>query len=100
MPDNDAITWNGEERRKRSREDLVQAVVCAIREEASIAGIDADVHREQHAFIGEWIEEIKRKREMREKIKTQVAGWALVTFLGSIGTGTYHAFLYLREHLK
>lgn len=100
MPESDAIDWDGEERRKRSRADLVHAVVCAIREEALIGGVDSEVHREQHAFIGEWIEEVKRKREMREKIKTQVAGWAVVTMLGSIGTGAYHAFQYLREHLK
>lgn len=90
----------GQERRKNSREELVQAVVCAIREEAHSNGVPMDVHVEQHAFIAEWIAEVKVKRERREKIKTQVAGWAIVTFLGSIGTGTYHAFQYLREHLK
>ena len=100
MPDKDQAAWDGEDRRKRSREDLVHAVVCAIREEASFGGVDAEIHREQHAFIAEWIEEIKRKRERREKIKTQVAGWAVVSALGSIGTGAYHAAIYLKEHLK
>lgn len=92
--------YAGPERRKAGREDFVRAVVCAIREETHSNGVPADVHIEQHAFIAEWIAEVKIKRERREKIKTQVAGWAIVTFLGSIGTGAYHAAVYLREHLK
>lgn len=92
--------WDGSDRRKNSRDELVKAVVCAIRDEAMIAGIPADEHREQHAFLHEWIEEIKRKRERREKIRTQVTGWAIVTGLGAIGTGAYNAAIYLRDHLK
>jgi hypothetical protein len=92
--------WSGEERRSASREEFVKAVVCAIREEAVLGGITEEEHREQHAFIREWIEEVKIKRDRREKIKTQVLGWGLVTFLGSIGTASYHSFLYLKEHLK
>jgi len=92
--------WNGEDRRKNGREELVKAVVCAIRDEALIAGLPAEEHREQHAFLHEWIEEIKRKRERNEKIRTQVTGWAIVTALGTIGTGAYNAAIYLREHLK
>lgn len=92
--------WDGVDRRKSERDELVKAVVCAIRDESLVAGIPADEHREQHAFLHEWIEEIKRKRERREKIKTQVAGWAIVTSLGAIGTGAYNAAVYLRDHLK
>ena len=50
--------WDGIERRKRSRDDFVKTVVCAIREEALIGGIDVEAHKEQHRFIEEWIEEI------------------------------------------
>lgn len=96
----DKATWDGGERRKASREEFVKAVVCAIREEAIPLGMSEEQHREQHAFIAEMIEEMKLKRERREKIKTQVMGWGVVTALGSIGTGAYHAFVYLREHLK
>lgn len=92
--------WDGNERRNGEREELVRAVVCAIRDESLIGGIPPSEHAEQHAFLHEWIEEIKRKRERREKIKTQVTGWAIVTLLGSIGTGAYNAAIYLREHLK
>ena len=92
--------WSGEERRLNEREELVKAVVCAIREEAAPGGISPDLHREQHAFLTEWIEEQRIRKERREKIKTQVFGWAIVTALGSIGTAAYHGFNYLREHLK
>lgn len=92
--------YTGPDRRKTGREELVQAVICAIREEVNTQGVPIEVHIEQHAFIAEWIEEIKIKRDRREKIKTQVAGWAVVTLLGSIGTSAYHAFQYVREHLK
>jgi hypothetical protein len=93
--------WNGEDRRRCDRdEELVRAVVCAIREESIPGGITPEMHREQHAFISEWMEEMRIKRERREKIKTQVFGWAIVSALGSVGTAAYHGAMWLREHLK
>lgn len=92
--------WDGVDRRKSEREELVRAVVCAIRDESLIGGIPPTEHAEQHAFLHEWIEEIKRKRERREKIRTQVTGWAIVSAMGAIGTGAYNAAMYLRDHLK
>lgn len=100
MSEQENKEWNGVERRKRNRDDFVKSVVCAIREEALIGGIDAEAHKEQHRFIEEWIEEVKIKRERCEKIKTQVMGWGIVSVLGSIGTGVYHSIIYLREHFK
>ena len=100
MPNQENKQWDGVERRTKSRDDFVKAVVCAIREEALIGGIDVEAHIEQHKFIEEWIAEIKIKRERREKIKTQVMGWGIITALGSIGTGVYHSIIYLRDHLK
>ena len=100
MSEQENKEWNGVDRRKCNRDDFVKSVVCAIREEALIAGIDVEAHKEQHRFIEEWIEEVKIKRERREKIKTQVMGWGIVSVLGSIGTGVYHSIIYLREHLK
>lgn len=93
-------TWDGNDRRKNARAELVQAVVCAIRDESLVAGISAAEHQEQHAFLHEWIEEIKRKRELREKIKTQVFGWAIIAALGSLATAVYNAAVYLKDHLK
>jgi hypothetical protein len=92
--------WNGEERRKQAREDLVKAVVCAIREESAVGGVSPEDHRAHHEFMREWIEEQRVKKERREKIKTQVFGWAIVSALGSVGTAVYHGAMWLREHLK
>lgn len=92
-------SWDGQERRKHGREEFIKAVVRAIREE-TIGGVDINVHSEQHRFIEEWIAEVKRKTDRREKIKTQVMGWGIISVLGSIGTGVYHSIVYLREHLR
>ncbi len=100
MPEKDQSNWNGEERRRQAREDLVKAVVCAIREEANPTGLTPEAHRQQHVFLTEWMEEMRIKRERREKIKTQVFGWAIVSALGSIGTAFYHGAKWLQEHLK
>jgi hypothetical protein len=85
---------------KANRATLVSTIALAIREELSSLTVPEDMHREHHEFIREWIEERRTKRERAEKIKTQVMGWGLVTLLGSIGTGVYHSFQYLKEHLK
>ncbi len=85
---------------KAHRDELVASIAAAIREELASLTVPEEMHREHHEFIREYIEERKVKRERAEKIKTQVMGWGLVTVLGSIGTGVYHTFLYLREHLK
>lgn len=90
--------YDGPDRRRTAREDLVQAVVCAIREEAAFGGISAEDHAEQHAFIQEWILEIKAKRDRREKIKTQIFGWAILGALGGIATGTWHVVTFLWTH--
>ena len=92
--------WDGVDRRTKSHDDFVRSVVCAIREEVLVGGVAVEAHIEQHKFIEEWIAEIKIKRERREKIKTQVMGWGIITALGSIGTGVYHSIIYLRDHLK
>lgn len=85
---------------KASRDALVASIAAAIREEMASLTVPEEMHKEHHEFIRGWIDEQKRKREWRDKVKAQVGGWAIITLLGSIGTGTYHAFKYLQEHLK
>lgn len=85
---------------KASRDALVASIAAAVRDELACLTVPEDMHREHHEFIKAYIDERRIKRERAEKIKTQVMGWGLVTFLGSIGTGVYHSFQYLREHLK
>lgn len=89
-----------ERRADSGRENLVAEIAAAFREEIACLTVPETIHREHHEFIGEWIEAQRVKRDRMEKIKTQVAGWAIVSVLGGIGTGAYHALAYLREHLK
>jgi hypothetical protein len=47
------------------------------------ARIDADAHADHHRFISELIERSQRRRDMLDKIKGQVIGWAVIAALGS-----------------
>lgn len=85
---------------KASRDALVASIAAAVRDELSCLTVPEEMHREHHDFIREYIEERRIKRERVEKIKTQVMGWGIVSLLGGIGTGVYHSFQYLRDHLK
>lgn len=79
---------------------IAEAVAKALRDELANLTVPEDTHREHHEFIRSYIEERRIKQERAEKIKTQVVGWGIVTLLGSIGTGVYHTFQYLKEHLR
>jgi hypothetical protein len=93
--------YTGEDRRSPERNaDLVKAVVVAVRAEVAAQGMPEDMHREQHAFLTELIDEFKRKRERHEKIKEQVGGWAIITALSGLGTAAYHGFLWVKDHMK
>jgi len=85
---------------RRDYSSLAADIGSAIREEMAKLTVPEEIHREHHAFVAEWLEQQRRKRERAEKIKTQVGGWAIVTLLGGIGKLGYDAFLYFKEHLK
>jgi len=94
-------SYDGHERRKADRnEDLVQAVIVAVRAEVASQIMPEDIHREHHTLIGEMIAEMKRKRERHEKIKAQVGGWAIITLLGAVGKGTWELWHLAQEHWK
>lgn len=93
--------YPGIDRRKVERDDdLVRAVVVAVRDEVASQLMPEELHREHHALIAEMLEEMKRKRERNEKIKAQVGGWAIITALSGIGTGAYQAFQWAKDHIK
>ena len=83
---------------RRNNSELAAEIVEALRSEYH--GIPAEQHMEDHEFVREWITKQRLRNERAEKIKTQVGGWAIISFLGGIGSAAYHAFQYLREHLK
>lgn len=93
--------YDGVDRRSAERnEKLVEAVVVAVRAEVAIKAIPDELHRKHHAFMDEWMAEQARKKEFREKIKTQVGGWAIITILSTMGTLAYQGFLWAKEHYK
>ena len=79
-----------------SKEDL-DHLTSALRE---IHCCSPEEHRAQHDVLARWIENDNIKRDRREKLKTQVGGWAIIAILGGIGRATYEAFIYLKEHLR
>lgn len=93
--------YEGVDRRKSERnDDIIRAVIVAVREEVASQIMPEDIHREHHALIAEMIAEMKRKRERHEKIKAQVGGWAIITALSGIGTAAYQAFTTIKDHWK
>jgi hypothetical protein len=57
-------------------------------------------HYRHHEFLDEWLDELRRKRELREKLKAHVGGWAIISTLSGIGAAVYHGSLWIWEHLK
>jgi hypothetical protein len=94
-------TFTGQDRRGPERTDeLVRAVVVAVRAEVASQIMPEEIHREHHAFMTEWIAAEKRRQDRLEKIKTQVGGWAIISILSTIGTLAYQGFLWAKEHYK
>lgn len=89
------------EKDRRDNKALAVEIVAAIRDEMGVScPVPADVCRANNEFVTQWIEERRAKRERMEKIKTHVAGWAVVSVLGGIGTLGYKTIQYLQDHLK
>jgi len=61
-------------------EIVKQAVHAALNERT-----DLKVHNLHHEWINEQIAEQHRKREQREKIKTHVIGWGVITAISGFG---------------
>lgn len=80
-----------------TREDLVGAINEVLDQRR---GEDME-HKEHHAFINMLIEKERRRQDRREKIKTQLMGWGLITFLGGlawIGKQAYNAWASATGH--
>lgn len=48
--------------------------------------IDVETHADHHAFIAELIDRAKRRRELWDKVRQQVIGWAVIASLGACAT--------------
>lgn len=54
--------------------------------------IDAHAHADHHAYIADLIERAKRRREMWDRVRQQVVGWAVIGALGAAGTWAAREF--------
>ena len=54
--------------------------------------VDSNTHHEHHEFIHVLIERERRRTELWEKIKAQVAGSAILMGIGAILTAVYQVF--------
>lgn len=54
--------------------------------------IDVETHADHHAFIAELVDRAKRRRELVDRVRQQVIGWALIASLGAIGTWAAREF--------
>ena len=70
--------------------EMVKATFVEVLEER--ARIDADTHAAHHAVINEWVECSKRRREIVEKVVSQVLGWGLVAMVGGLGALVWRVF--------
>lgn len=94
-------TYKGTDRRSTERhEELVKAVIVAVRAEVASQVIPEKIHLRDHAFVDEWIAEQQRKREWREKVKAQVGGWVIISMLGALGKVGWELWLLAKEHWK
>lgn len=75
---------------------LVKAIVEEMDKRRSVS---AEEHRAHHAFLDAWIQKEQRKEERWNKVRTQLTGWGIITFLGGIGAGAYHLWQYVIKHL-
>ena len=87
------------EERRQMNEDQIDTIVKGIADKL-LFSVDAETHARHHQTMDIWMERENKKAIFREKVKAQVGGWAIVSVLGAIGTGTWHAVQYLRDHLK
>lgn len=57
-------------------------------------------HSDHHRFVEEMIERERRKVERRERLRQQVAGWAIITVLTGIGISVYQLFVDFVKRLS
>jgi hypothetical protein len=69
-----------------SARELDELRVMLREELGARARIDCDTHALHHDYVAELIERSRRRAARWETIRTQVAGWATIAALASLGT--------------
>jgi hypothetical protein len=63
-------------------DDDVEAICVRLQE---FSGLTPQEHRDHHNAFAAYIESQRRKIEFREKIKQQVGGWLIISFISFLG---------------
>lgn len=58
-------------------------------------GFNGRTHADHHRFVAELIDERKKSKERRERLRQQVIGWGAITFLSGVGYSFYQVFVEL-----
>ena len=81
-----------------SDEQLLRTVINEILDERD--SFSGRTHSDHHRFVEEMIARERRKVERRERLRQQVAGWAIITALTGLGVGVYQMFVDLVKRLS
>ena len=66
-------------------EELKQVIREALNENGQ-SSVPSDLHAKHHEFIDMMLEKYQRRRDIADKIKAQVGGWAIIAMLAAIGS--------------
>lgn len=85
---------------RRDVDGLASRIVEILDERIQKCAVPEDVCKTNNEYVSSLISKQRAAEARMETIKTQVTGWGIIAILSGIGTGAFHAFQYLREHLK
>ena len=63
-------------------------------------GIDSKTHAKHHEYIDELISDYNDRKKRRDRIKTQIIGWAIISIAGSIAYTIGYAAIELIKNTK
>ncbi len=78
--------------------ELVRQFIDALKEHN--LGVDNEEHKAHHEFLKILLEREHRSQARWDRVREQVVGWALIAFLGGIGTAVYSWLINLKDHAK
>lgn len=92
--------YQGQERREGAVIISAETLAEVLRSELAAFSIPSEQHKHHHDLWQAELEERARIRERRERVKTSVIGWFIITVLGGIGTAIYQTFDFIKAHWK
>lgn len=78
----------------QDKKHLGELLSTALAEQTAALSVDREVHADHHQYIQVLLGREERQRVRREKIRQQVTGWAVITFLSGIGLAVYRGLMH------